>query len=302
MVTERVLITGINSFTGPYVQQALEANGHQVYGLVNHQEAVTDTCYFSELADIETLSQVVATVKPTVVIHLAAVSFVAHSDVSDIYQSNVVGTRNLLQALADSGSKLSSIILASSANVYGNTLVEPIVENTVFTPANDYAVSKVAMEYMADTWRDRFPITIVRPFNYTGVGQSERFLIPKIVSHFVRGEKRIELGNIEVYRDFSDVRVVAAAYAGLVEANTAGEKYNICSGTAHSLGDILDYMTEIAGYRIDVDVNPAFVRSNEVKRLVGSGQKLHAAVGGLESISIKSTLQWMYLHGVECRT
>ena len=299
MATERVLITGINSFTGPYIQKALEKNGHEVFGLVNHQGAVTDRCFFAELADSETLASAIEMVNPTVVIHLAAISFVAHGDVSDIYNSNVVGTRNLLQALSDSGSQLSAVILASSANVYGNTLVEPITENTAFTPANDYAVSKVAMEYMAEIWQEKMPITIVRPFNYSGVGQSERFLLPKIVSHFVRGERRIELGNIDVYRDFSDVRVVAAAYAGLVESGGRGEKYNICSGVAHSLSEILDYMAEIAGYRIEVDVNPAFIRGNEVRRLVGSCKKLQGTVAGLEPIEIQKTLEWMYANGVK---
>src|SRR6185437_13525963 len=149
-----------------------------------------------------------------------------------------------------------------------------ITEDTAPAPANDYAVSKLAMEHVARLWMDRLPIVITRPFNYTGVGQSENFLVPKIVAHFRRGAQEIELGNIDVARDFSDVRDVARAYAALVAASPAGQVINICSGVAHSLDDVLELMADIAGYRIRIKVNPAFVRSSEVARQVGSNARL----------------------------
>jgi nucleoside-diphosphate-sugar epimerase len=161
-------------------------------------------------------------------------------------------------------------------------------------PANDYAVSKLAMEYMARLWMDRLPIIITRPFNYTGVGQASQFLLPKIVNHFKSGEKLIELGNIDVERDFSDVRMVAHAYRQLLELSPAGETFNVCSGVAYSMNDVLVMMSEIAGYEIEVRVNPAFVRANEVQRLQGDDSKLKAVVGNLTTISLKETLRWMY--------
>jgi len=121
------------------------------------------------------------------------------------------------------------------------------------------------MEYMARLWMERLPITLVRPFNYTGVGQSENFLIPKIVAHFQQKAKTIELGNTDVARDFSDVRDVARAYAAIVAKVPVGQVVNVCSGVAYTLGDVLALMAEIAGYTIEVRVNPAFVRSNEVE-------------------------------------
>jgi nucleoside-diphosphate-sugar epimerase len=114
------------------------------------------------------------------------------------------------------------------------------------------------------------------------------------VDHFARGEARVELGNIDVYRDFNDVRVVAAAYARLLDKGVPGEVYNVCSGRAYSIKDVLALLAELAGYSIEVDINPAFVRANEVKKLVGSNRKLAAAIGELELIPLADTLEWMF--------
>jgi nucleoside-diphosphate-sugar epimerase len=231
-----------------------------------------------------------------VVVHLAAIAFVAHGDIDQIYRVNVVGTRNLLEALAGLEKKPSAVLLASSANIYGNTEVGVIHEEVPAAPANDYAVSKLSMEYMARLWQDKLPLIFVRPFNYTGVGQAENFLLPKIVAHFRRKASDIELGNLHVWRDFSDVRMVAASYRKLLAAPAAiGGTFNICSGHAYSLGEALDMMAEIAGYKINVHVNPAFVRANEVVRLTGDNHRLVEATGALNTLPLADTLRWMYL-------
>jgi nucleoside-diphosphate-sugar epimerase len=206
----------------------------------------------------------------------------------------MLGTRNLLEAIADANRPVRRVVLASSANIYGNARVEPITEDTAPAPANDYAVSKLAMECIARLWMDRLPIVITRPFNYTGVGQAPQFLLPKIVAHFRRREPEIALGNIRVWRDFSDVRDVAQAYRGLIEQGECGQVFNLCSGQAHSLEDVLDMMAGIAGYRIAVRVDPALIRASEVVRLVGSGNKLASVLGPRQLIPLRETLQWMY--------
>jgi nucleoside-diphosphate-sugar epimerase len=293
---KRALITGIHGFTGHYLAQSLRAAGYRVFGTALSPSAEEQDVIAVDLSDRDAVLRTVDAVQPNVVVHLAAIAFVAHSDIETMYRVNLMGTRNLLEALAALANKPSAVLLASSANIYGNTDVEPISEAVAPAPANDYAVSKLAMEYMARLWMDRLPITIVRPFNYTGVGQHDNFLLPKIVSHFRRGARDIELGNLHVWRDFSDVRMVVDSYSRLLDLGSkiAGQTFNVCSGIGHSLGEALDMMAEIAGYRINVSVNPAFVRNNEVARLVGSNIKLQAAIGPLNQRPLAETLRWMY--------
>jgi len=218
---------------------------------------------------------------------------VAHGDVEQMYRVNIVGTRNLLEALSAGSNPPRVVLLASSANVYGNADVEIIDEGVAAKPANDYAVSKLAMEHMARTWMDRLPIVIVRPFNYTGVGQSEKFVIPKIVSHYATGARCIELGNTRVVRDFQDVRDVVPRYRRLLELAPVGETYNLSSGVGHSLNDVLELLSGLAGYRPEVQVNPEFVRSNEVERLIGNPRKVDEAVQLSARRDLRDTLAWM---------
>lgn len=287
----RVLLTGRNGFTAHYIAAEFEASGHEVFGLDQTRGAEKIPV---NLLDGDAVCAAVDGIAPDVVIHLAAIAFVAHGDVDAIYRVNVVGTRNLLEALAAAPVQPRLVVLASSANIYGNVDGEPITEATPPAPVNDYAVSKLAMEYMAKLWMDRLPIVIVRPFNYTGVGQSTQFLVPKIVDHFRRKARVIELGNTTVARDFSDVRDVSRAYLAIVRAAPVGKVLNICSGIGCSLDDVLGMMAEIAGYRIQVRVNPAFVRSSDVARLVGSPARLAALTGWKAQYPLMQTLAWQY--------
>ena len=287
----RVLLTGANGFTGKYVRAELQAAGYTVIdavvGAPGSDEVMLD------IVSLDNCRRVMERVRPDYLVHLAAISFVAHADVEAFYRVNVIGTLNLLQALGDAGVEPRRVLIASSANVYGNTASGVITEAEPPRPVNHYAVSKLAMEHMVRTWADRMPIVITRPFNYTGVGQEPHFLVPKIVSHFVRHAPVIELGNLDVERDFSDVRMVARAYHRLLECECAGETVNVCSGQPYSLRSIVESMQRIAGYDIDVRINPDFIRRSEVKTLVGSVQKLHDLIGPVGIIPLEETLRWM---------
>lgn len=298
---KKVLITGADGFTGRYLAAKLSTAGYEVHGLVRKHVAQpvegAHALHVGNLSDASKLLKVVHEVQPSKVVHLAAISFVAHGDVEAIYRTNLLGTRHLLEALTLSQSPLNSILIASSANVYGNA--EGVLdENTPPAPANDYAVSKLAMEYVVKLYFDRLPLIIARPFNYTGVGQSENFLIPKIISHVRRRAPFIELGDLDVERDFSDVRCVADLYLRLLEENSAlGKTFNVCSGRAWSLRKVLEMVSEISGHYVEVRVNPSFIRHNEVKILVGSRARLDEVLGQecgpAPGIALIDTLKWM---------
>jgi len=295
----RILVTGANGFTGRYLAAELQRAGYEVHGLVHKPVALgkvpgVRALHVADLSDAARLAAVVNEVQPDKVAHLAAIAFVAHGDIEAIYRTNLVGTRHLLEALAQSNAPLDAVLLASSANVYGNSVGGVLDENTPPAPANDYAVSKLAMEYAARLYAGRLPLIMARPFNYTGVGQAESFLIPKIVNHVRRRAPLIELGNLDVARDFSDVRNVVQLYRRLLEAPAAvGQTLNVCSGQAWSLNDVLAMVREISGHDFEVRVNPAFVRQNEVKTLLGSRAKLDAVVGEVPEITLRDTLRWM---------
>lgn len=292
MTQKRALITGVNGFTGKYVANALTNAGYAVYG-TGAVAADLPGYFHVDLLDKQGLANVVAEVQPSIVVHLAAIAFVGHGEASAFYQVNLIGTRNLLEVLALHAVNLDAVLLASSANVYGNAAEGTLAENTPPNPANDYAVSKLAMEYMAKLWIDKLPLFIVRPFNYTGVGQTEDFLLPKIVAHFRSRAPVIELGNLDVWRDFSDVRTVADIYKRLLDVKPLGQVINVCLGVTHSLREVLAIAGNITGHKIEVSINPAFVRANEVKSLCGDARRLRSLVGDFESPTLEDTLRWM---------
>lgn len=278
---KRLLITGADGFTGQHLRAAAEQVGCEVFSLR------------SDLTDSVALAGEVADVCPTHVVHLAAISAVTHSDHEAFYRVNLFGTLNLLAALKQLPISPEKVLMASSANVYGNVDAGLIAETVCPKPVNHYAMSKLAMEHMAMTYADDLPIVISRPFNYTGVGHDNRFVIPKIVEHFKRGASSIELGNLDVYREYNDVRMVCDAYLKLLADGVAGETYNVCSGRAYSLREAIAVAETISGRAIEVKVNPAFVRANEVHTLAGDPEKLKAAIGELQVFSLEETLRWM---------
>lgn len=289
---KHALVTGINGFTGRYVAAELSAAGYRVFG-IGAMPFDGPAYYQVDLLDTARLKEVINQVKPHVVIHLAAIAYVGHGDADAFYNVNLLGTRNLLQALSDSGSELDAVLLASSANIYGNGTAGKLDESTVVNPANDYAVSKLAMEYMSRLWIDKLPVFITRPFNYTGVGQAENFLLPKIVKHFKAKSPTIELGNIDVWRDFTDVRALSNAYVKLLQVKPVGEVINICSGRTYSLRKVIELCEKITGHHLTIQVNPEFVRANEVKTLSGDPSKLQSFVPDWNVPPLEDTLRWM---------
>ncbi len=288
------LITGVEGFTGYYLADELVRQGHTVVGigvkpcleglpLVNYAQV--------DLLDATAVTKTVGSLQPDLVFHLAGISHVMSAP-DTIYRVNVAASRNLLAALAGLKTLPSFILMASTANLYGNA-GGTLDESTPPDPRNDYAVSKLSMEYMANIWQDRLPITIVRPFNYTGKGQPESFLIPKLVKHFKERLPVIELGNTHIIREFGDVRDVASCYARLAAVHAPWGPFNICSGVGHTLNSILELLQKITGQHPEIRVNPAFVRPNEVHKLLGSPLRLETCIGPLRPLGLEQTLHWM---------
>ena len=277
----RILITGLAGFTGHYIQLELEAHGHTVVGLN------------SDITDEDAVSREVAHVQPESVVHLASIAFVDHGDSNTFYEVNLIGTRNLLSALSNHVPHVRSILLASSANVYGNCSEKLLNENTKPRPTNDYAVSKLAMENMASLWSGELRLFIVRPFNYTGIGQDNKFVIPKIVSHFKNRKKVIELGNLDVWREYGDVRSVVNIYRKLIECCPVGKTINISTSQTYSLREVISLCKEITGHEIKIEVNPEFIRENEVIVLEGDNNLLRETIGKWQTYTLNDTLRWM---------
>jgi len=288
---KKVLITGIDSFTGHHLSSYLETSGYDVYGTSLFKNEAN--IYQCDITQKDDATKVLKTLKPDFLIHLSGISFAAYGNNEDFYKVNTIGTTNILDAFIELNLSPKKIILASSATIYGNQGLEVLDESLCPKPANHYGASKYAMECLAEGYFSKLPIIISRPFNYTGKGQAENFLIPKIVSHFKEGKKAIELGNLDVIREFNDVEFVCEVYKRLLECDDDSTMVNICSGRGLPLLDVVKMMNNIAGYDIQVKVNPAFVRKDEIKSLTGSEKKLSQLIGNLEQKPFEETLRSM---------
>ena len=277
----KLLVTGASGFTGKHFVKAAHDYGHEVIALE------------ADLRDCDAVKQQVLQAAPEAVVHLAGISFVGHADPCAFYHVNVIGTLNLLDALTALTQPPRGILLASSANVYGNCEQSPITEEQSPAPVNHYAMSKLAMEYMARTYLDRLPLFFARPFNYIGPGQRESFVTPKLVAHFVQRAESVDLGNLDVEREFNDVRFVCEAYLQLLDKAVPGEVYNICSGKPIALKSVFDLLSQITGHHMQIKLNPAFVRDNEIHRLYGNPEKLYRLVGDIPLPALQDTLHWM---------
>jgi len=290
--SKKVLITGIDSFTGIHLSKYLESKAYDVYGTSLLNESSKK--YRCDITKKEDIRDVLQKINPEFIIHLSGISFTAFESAEEFYKVNTIGTVNILDMLLDLDIKPSKIILASSATVYGNQGLEVLDEALCPAPANHYGASKYAMECLAKNYFGKLNIIVTRPFNYTGVRQAEHFLIPKIVKHFKDSKKIIELGNIDVSREFNDIGFICEVYNRLLSSESNAEVVNICSNRGVKLLDVIEKMNNIAGYEIDVKVNPAFVRKDEIKTLTGSSKKLFNLIGDVKQKTLEDTLGEMF--------
>ena len=281
----KLLVTGAYGFTGQHLCALATKSGYDVVRLK------------SDLMDRSSLAEEFILAKPDLVVHLGAVSFVGSPDKSSFYSVNVIGTTNLLDVISELPKTPDKVLLASSANVYGNCDICPISENVQPSPANHYAASKFAMEQLSRNYSSKVPIIITRPFNYTGRGQHVNFIVPKLVHHFTKKKDSVSLGNITVQREFNDVRMVCDLYLKLLKVGVPGEIYNVCSGDMYSLETVIETLSKLTGHFLTVNVEAEFVRQNELKLLCGDPSKVMELLKKnqitLKQLSLENTLQTM---------
>jgi len=284
----RVLLTGANGFVGKAVQREITCTPLALGG-----EEV-------DVRDAEKLADAVAEACPDAVIHLAAQTFVPQSfqQPLETFQINFLGTFNLLQALKKHQFR-GRFLFVGSGDVYGAVPAEllPITEETPIKPRSPYVVSKAAAEALCIQWSqtEQMEIIIARPFNHIGPGQSDRFVVSSLAKQIVaakrKGEKPVFcVGDIDVTRDFTDVRDVVTAYLLLLERGDNGAVYNICSGVERSIRSVFTDLLDLAGIDAEVRLDESRIRASEQTRLVGSAEKLRQQTGWQPKITFSESL------------
>jgi GDP-4-dehydro-6-deoxy-D-mannose reductase len=300
----RVLVTGARGFVGRHLVAALRARDHDV---VEGDRTPNDDVLPIDVTDALAVRGAFELVRPDAVAHLAAQAFVPASleNPGATFEANANGTLNVLdaaQAQAESGHP-PRVLVVSSADVYGAQPPDayPLRETAAPRPANPYAASKIAAEALALAYARsyRLDAVVTRAFNQIGPGQDDRFAVAAFAAQLARiaagAPPVVSVGNLEASRDFLDVRDVCDAYVLLLEGGgTAGEIYNVCSGTATPMREVLRQLVAIAHVPVEIRDDPARMRPADVPVSVGDASKLREATGWTPRIPLAAALRAVY--------
>ena len=295
---KRLLVTGQHGFVGSTLVDMLDREpGLRDWSLLA-------TPHSLDLRDAQSVDAIVArSAAPDAVIHLAAQSWVPDSfrDPATTFAVNIVGTLNLLQALQHCRFA-GRMVYVGTGDVYGVVpeAALPVSERHLPVPRNPYAVSKLAAEALCRQWSitESIDVVLARPFNHIGRGQSERFVVSDFARQIaaIRRKRRppvVAVGDIDVTRDFTDVRDVVRAYFALLERGTRGEVYNVCSGHDRSVRSILERLAQLAGVEVTMHVDPARMRKAEQRRIRGDASKIRDATGWQATTPLDDSLAAM---------
>lgn len=306
---KRYIITGVKGFVGKYFVDCLRAHEKdcEILG-VDIVSGIGDEDYQYQqlnLTDKEQVYKLISDFSPDYIVHLAAVSSVAQSwqDPAGCFLNNMSVFFNLADAVRLN--KLNCRILSVGSSEEYGYYDEPMREEFLLHPKSPYSVARVSQEYISKLYVDRFDLDIVmtRSFNHIGPRQSDKFVIPSFVRQLVQiskgGENKMSVGNIEVIRDFLDVRDVVEAYYRIVRFGKKREVYNVCSGQGTKLADIIEKVSQKLGISPQIYVDASRIRANEIMSVIGSNQKLKNELGWQQQYSLEDTLADMIAYWSE---
>ncbi len=305
----KALITGINGFVGSHLADLLVSEGYPVSGIavtrdlknLSHVEQKISIAY-GDVRSAKDVENILAEVKPDCIYHLAGSSFVpeAEADPRIVYDVNVLGTLNLLEAVRSTHLN-AKILIVGSGEVYGPVpeAALPVNEEYPLKPTSPYGVTKACTDLLAYQYATAYQMNVirVRSFNHIGPRQSEQFVCSSFAKQIVEIEKGIRkpilnVGNLEARRDFTDVRDVVRAYRIILENSKGGDVYNVGSGKAWRIGDLLKTLIADSTVKeIELQQQKVRIRSNDIPLMLCDASKLEKELGWKPMISIEQTLQ-----------
>jgi GDP-4-dehydro-6-deoxy-D-mannose reductase len=302
MTREVTLVTGATGFAGWHLLSCLKANGTMVGwcrpGGQPPKEGRQIIWQGVDLTHRDSVVSAIADVRPTRLYHLAGAPNVATSWSSAVSHLavNALGTHHVLEAVRLAGQPCR-VLVVTSGQIYRSS-DDPIDETAALGPSNPYGLSKLAQDQLAlNVARDeRLDVLVARPFNHIGPGQQPGFAVSSFARQIARIERGLEpptirVGNLEARRDITDVRDVVRAYTDLMEGGTTGRAYNVCSGRSWRIRDLLQELLSLSTSRIDVEIDAARFRRNDVPIVQGDGSLIRGELGWTPTIRVEQTLR-----------
>ena len=302
MRADVTLITGATGFAGSHLLSSLDHRGAIVGwcrpGGQPPRQGRTITWQGVDLTHRDSVVAAIGDVRPSRIFHLAGAPNVATSWSSAVSHLavNALGTHHVLEAVRLAGEPCR-VLVVSSAQIYHSS-DDPIAEDAALGPSNPYGFSKLAQDQLAlGVARDeRLDVVIARPFNHIGPGQQPGFAVSSFARQIARIERgldppTIRVGNLEARRDITDVRDVVGAYRLIMEGGMAGRAYNVCSGRSWRIRDLLHELLSLSPASIDVEIDAARFRPNDVPIVQGDGNRIRAELNWIPSIRVEQTLR-----------
>ena len=301
----KVLIFGCGGFVGKYLTDELTSNGYEVIGSdIRVPEWADGTFSKNDLLDYDDVRALIARELPGIIINLAAISSVGQSwkNPQLTISVNVVGSLNILQAVKESYEEgdMPKVMFIGSSEEYAPS-DSPVSEGSVLDSNSPYGISKMTQESFATLYGREFGIDVylVRAFNHTGVGQADNFVLPSWCKQAAEIDKSgrpgvMNVGNLKVRRDFSDVRDVVRGYRLVIERGTPGKVYNVGSGVAHSLEDMLRTITSLSAQEITINIDKDRIRPTDTPVICCDNTLIRTELGWAPEHDIYDTLKEMF--------